>query len=85
MAEPNLNEIAFIKVSHLANGALQISGMVGDKVYAIRLLEHALDTLRSQLKEKPLIEVPNRDVDVRDYAHPVKALGDMPRQDWGDR
>ena len=86
MADPNpLDEVAFIKITHYANGTLSVSGMIGDEAYALRLLAQAVDAIKAQHKPRPLILLPNRDVDVPAYKHDAKPLGDMPRADWGDR
>lgn len=80
-----LDEVLFVKVTVYASGALSVSGHIGDPQLCIELLQQAIDELRSQQKQRELIVVPPSEAQVKDYAHPVKALGDMPRSDWGDR
>jgi hypothetical protein len=86
MSHPGtLNQVLFIKVSVYDNGALSVEGHLGDKALALRVLQHAMDSIRAQVKEQPLIVVPNRDVDLPAYPHEVKPLGDMAPRDRGDQ
>jgi len=83
--DPSMDEVGFVRISHLANGGISVSGFIGDRKYALSLIAAAADAIRSHVKETPLIVIPNRDVDTRPYTHETKPLGDMPRKDWGDR
>lgn len=81
-----LDEVVFVKVSGLANGAVTVQGHIGDPKMCIELLQHGIDALKARLnKKEPLILIPNRDVDVKAYDHPVQPIGDMPLEQWGDR
>jgi hypothetical protein len=67
MAEPTDGDrIAYIAISLYGNGALSISGNIGDLKLAIQMLDNARAALNSQWASKrtPSILVPGRDVDV---------------------
>jgi hypothetical protein len=74
-----------VKVSYHAGGAVRIEGHLDDPKVAVRLLEHAIDAIKAQHKERPLLVIPNRDVDLPTYPHAVKPLGDMAPRDRGDQ
>jgi len=67
MAEPTVNDrIAYIALSLYGGGAMSISGNIGDKRLALQMLDHAAQTIRSQLERMPYsgLLVPPRDVEV---------------------
>ncbi len=80
-----LDEVLFVKVTVYTSGALSISGHIGDPQLCIELLQQAIDEIRNQQRKRALIVVPPSDTQVKEYAYPVKPLGDMPPSDWGDR
>ena len=76
--------IAAISVRFFANGALQVSGNVGDKKQALAMLAAAMDSVRSQpdgMGRPSGIITPSRDVVVPapDPDFPVIPRGDMVR------
>lgn len=81
----NLETIAEIRIQLNQNGGIQISGHIGDKALALRLLDHARDAIKNQLPEtgSPVI-VPNYDVDVPDPKFVTKPYGDFDPRDLGD-
>ena len=67
MAQPTVDDrIAYIALSLYGNGAMSISGNIGDKRLAIQMLDHARDTLIAQQKANPYagLLVPPRDIEV---------------------
>ena len=76
--------IAAISVRFFANGALQVSGNVGDKKQALAMLAAAADSVRSQpdgMGRPTGIITPSRDVVVPapDKDFPIVPRGDMVR------
>lgn len=73
--------IAAISVRLFANGALQVSGNVGDKKQALAMLAAATDSIRNQPDLGSSIIVPARDTGVPapDPRFPVVPRGDMRR------
>jgi hypothetical protein len=76
--------IAAISVRFFANGALQVSGNVGDKKQALAMLAAAADSVRSQpdgMGRPHGIITPSRDVVVPspDPDFPIVPRGDMVR------
>lgn len=76
--------IAAISVRFFANGALQVSGNVGDKAQALAMLAAAMDSVRSQpdgMGRPQGIITPSRDVVVPapDPDFPIVPRGDMVR------
>ena len=64
-APTELDRIAYIALSLFGNGALQISGNIGDKKMALKMLDAAREAIASQLdRELVRILVPGRDVEV---------------------
>jgi len=81
----DLDCVAFISIKLHANGGCSISGNVGDKKLALQLIETARDAIRNQVKERPEIIIPNRDVEAQqDPAFPTLPRGDMRPEDRGD-
>lgn len=73
--------VAQIVVNLHANGAMSISGNVGDNQLAVGMLDHARDAVKGQSKSKLLI--PNYDVEVVQTL-PTREMGDMSIRDRGD-
>jgi hypothetical protein len=74
----NLDTVASITISLQANGALSISGNIGDKKLALALLDHAREAVNTQLRPEDELYIPQRDVVVTQHDnYPTKALGDM--------
>lgn len=77
------NIVAQVTVTYYAGGALSVDGSVGDKPFAIRLLQHGIDAVKAQIRpeDKPLV-IPNRDVDLTMGAnYPKTPWGDIPERD----
>lgn len=76
------DRIAYIALSLYGDGAMSISGNIGDKRLALQMLDHARDTILSQMKANPYsgLVVPPRDVTVApDPLYPaLVAAGDVP-------
>ena len=77
--------IMAISVRYFANGAMQVSGNIGDKKAALALLAAAMDSVRSQpdgMGRPSGIITPSRDVVVPapDPDFPVIPRGDMVRR-----
>lgn len=82
----DLDVVAFIKIELRSNGAMSISGNIGDEKLAISMIDGARDAVKNQHKQKDKIIIPSRDVVApQDPAFPTLPLGDMPEKDWGDR
>ena len=79
MSKPTPGDIvAQVVVTYYAGGALSVSGSVGDKPFAKKLLQHGIDAVNAQIRpeDKALI-VPPRDVDLQIGAN-------YPKTPWGD-
>jgi len=76
--------VAFVTVRLHANGMLSTQGHIGDKVFAIKLLENGIDAIRSQMKDRSEIVVPSRDVAVPELVFPTRERGDIPEDERGD-
>jgi hypothetical protein len=78
--KPGINdEVAFIHLTLYGNGAMSVSGNIGDKKLALGMLDSARDVVNSQSRpeDKPIL-VPSRDVVAPQHPnYPTKALGDM--------
>jgi hypothetical protein len=77
--------IAAISVRFFANGALQVSGNVGDKKQALAMLAAAADSVRAQpdgMGRPSGIVTPSRDVVIPspDPDFPIIPRGDMVRR-----
>jgi hypothetical protein len=83
MAAPTISDrIAYIALSLYGDGAMSISGNIGDKKLALQMLDHARDTIANQLKVNPYsgLLVPPQDVQVvpNPAYPPLVAAGDVP-------
>ena len=74
--------VAWITVRVLANGAMAISGTIGDRQMARSILDHARDAITRQVSERGII-VPSRDVETRPVDG-LKPMGDIPIAERGD-
>ena len=82
-AQPD-DVVAWISVRYHANGALSVSGTIGDSGFAKKLLDHAKEAIGRQVPEGGII-VPGRDVQLADPLLPgLKEMGDLPRDQRGD-
>jgi hypothetical protein len=80
-----LDCVASIKIELMSNGAMSVSGNIGDVKLALQMLDAARDSVKNQIKERDKIVIPNYDVDTtQDPAFPTKAFGDMRPEDRGD-
>jgi hypothetical protein len=80
MAEPTEGDrIAYIALSLYGNGAMSISGNIGDVKLARQMLQNAIAVLDSQWSRRtaPSILVPGRDVEVSPTL-PLIPHGDVP-------
>lgn len=80
MADPTEGDrIAYIALSLYGNGAMSISGNIGDLKLALQMLDNARAALNSQwaAKRSPSILIPGRDVDVTPSL-PLIPHGDLP-------
>lgn len=80
-AKPD-DTIAWLTIRLRSHGALSVEGHIGDKAFALQLLDHARDAINSQGSDSPIL-IPNRDVDV-DTCLPLRDVGDMPPAERGD-
>jgi hypothetical protein len=78
--------VASIAIALHDNGAMSISGNIGDVKLALQMIDHARDAIKARLSTQPEIIIPNRDVAVvQDHRFPTKPFGDMPAKDRGDQ
>jgi hypothetical protein len=79
MPDPN-DRIAYIALSLFGDGAMSISGNIGDKKLALQMLDHARDTIAAQLRRTSELLIPSSDVEVRPDPHypALVAAGDVP-------
>jgi hypothetical protein len=63
--------IAKIEVTYYASGALSTSGNIGDKQFAISLLENAIDAIRNRQPSSLELVTPNYDVGVPTSRFPL--------------
>ena len=75
--------VAFITVRLHAPGTISVQGHVGDKRFALQLLEHAKDAIARQFPEDREVVIPARDVDVTPSL-PLKEMGDLLPHQRGD-
>lgn len=77
--------VAFVTVRLHANGMLTTQGHVGDKAFALKLLENAMDAIRANVADRPALVVPARDVDApQSPDFPTRERGDMAPGERGD-
>ena len=79
MPDPSpLDRIAYIAISLYGDGAMSISGNIGDKKLALQMLDHARDTVARQLRPTAELLVPSADVEVRpDPRYPLVQASDV--------
>ena len=83
MAEPTVDDrIAYIALSLYGDGAMSISGNIGDQKLALQMLDHAAYTIRERLHRNPyagLILPPTETHVVPSPEYPsLVAVGDLP-------
>lgn len=82
MPEPTEGDrIAYIAISLYGNGAMSISGNIGDVKLALQMLDHARDAVKNQLNLRTPegLMLPNRDVQITPHpAFPLVPHGDVP-------
>jgi hypothetical protein len=82
MADPTEGDrVAYIALSLYGNGAMSISGNIGDLKLALQMLDNARAALNSQwaAKRSPSILIPGRDVEVSPSL-PLIPHGDIPEE-----
>lgn len=85
MAEPTVDDrIAYIALSLYGDGAMSISGNIGDQKLALQMLDHAAQTIRERLRVNPHagLILPPSEVNVTpspEYPALV-ATGDLPER-----
>jgi hypothetical protein len=76
------DRIAYIALSLYGDGAMSISGNIGDQKLALQMLDHAAQTIRERLKVHPYagLILPPTEVDVEPSPiYPsLVAQGDLP-------
>jgi len=85
MAEPTVDDrIAYIALSLYGDGAMSISGNIGDQKLALQMLDHAAQTIRERLKVHPYagLILPPTEVDVTPSPQypALVAEGDLPER-----
>lgn len=75
--------VAWITLRLHDNGAMSVSGTIGDRAFARHLLAQAIDALPLSSVTEGGIVVPNRDVTAQAYPG-LKPVGDIPEADRGD-
>lgn len=94
-AASTLDCVGFLSLKYMSNGGLEVSGNIGDEKFALKLLEHAMDSIRAHHRSVssrlvapngvPILAVPNRDVDVQQSAaFPTRPFGDIAPGERGD-
>lgn len=78
-----LDVTAFVTVRLHAHGGLSVSGHIGDPAFARTLLQHGMDAIGRQSRERSSIIVPNRDTDA-DTALPLREWSTMAPHERGD-
>jgi hypothetical protein len=66
-----------------ANGTVSVSGTIGDRDFALSLLDHARDAIGRQIPRKGEIYMPNRDVDLSPNPG-LREMGDLHPNERGD-
>lgn len=75
--------VAWLTVRLHDNGAMSVSGTIGDRAFARQLLEHAKDALPLSSVTEGGIIIPNRDVAAEAYPG-LRPVGDIPEAERGD-
>lgn len=74
--------IAWITVRMHSTGTVSVNGMIADRAFALKLLDHARDAITRQVPAGGLL-IPNRDVDLD--PHPgLRDVGDLAPHERGD-
>lgn len=80
--EQPLDTVAYVTVRLHQTGIVSTSGTIGDKKMAIRLLEVALDAIKNQISDSPIV-IPGRDIGQAPTL-PTRDLGEMAPHERGD-
>lgn len=75
----DLDGIAYILVRLYGNGAMSVSGNIGDKPLALQMLDHARDTVQNRVSaSSDILLTPNCDVEVIPHqAFPLQQYADV--------
>ena len=73
--------IAWVTVRLHSHGGVSVSGTIGDKNLACKLLDHAKDAVRRNGKDQ--IIIPNSDVEISPPPY-LREMGDLSPRDRGD-
>ena len=77
--------VAMISIRLHAGGAMSIQGNIGDKQLALKMLDHARDAVKAQVRDRSELVIPNRDVVAPQHAaFPTRERGDMRPEERGD-
>ena len=75
--------IGWVTVRMHAAGTISIQGTIGDRDFAVSLLEHARDAVMNQIRPRDQLLIPGRDVESVPYAG-LREVGDMAPTGRGD-
>jgi hypothetical protein len=60
----DLDVVAEINIRLRRNGAMSVEGTIGDREFALGMLDNAIDAIKRQVPPKGSLLVPSRDVEV---------------------
>lgn len=63
----DLDVVAYIRLNLRRNGAMSIEGNIGDKQFALSLLDNARDAIMRQIPDADALVVPSADVEVPEF------------------
>lgn len=75
----DLDGVAYILIRLYGSGAMSISGNIGDKPLALKMIDHARDTVKNrQSPASDALLIPNSDVQVVPHANfPLQQYADV--------
>lgn len=77
--------VAQIVINLHANGAMSVSGNIGDVNLAVGMVDHARDAIKGKFSPKKEIIIPNYDVTVKQSPLlKTREMGDMKPHELGD-
>lgn len=63
----DLDVVAYIRLNLRRNGAMSIEGNIGDKKFALSLLDNARDAIMRQIPDGNALVIPSADVEVPEF------------------